>query len=87
MAATAVGLPIEDILGGDIGYLPLSVVPVSAGRTAPQTNVGAPEAEEQAEEQQGKSRPQSDLERHALHVQFARALREVHEAIRGNGGG
>ena len=50
MAARTVGLEIEEIPGGDVGYLPLNVVPVAseAGKPAP-TQAGAPEAEEQAQ--------------------------------------
>jgi len=49
VAARSVGLGIEDIPGGDTGYLPLSVIPITTepGRAA-QTQQGAPEAEQQA---------------------------------------
>ena len=55
MATATVGLDMPDIPGGDIGYLPLSAVPVSVDRTPATTDVGTPEAEQQAEEQQGKA--------------------------------
>jgi HK97 family phage portal protein len=54
MAARTVGLSIEDIPGGDMGYLPLNVVPVSSSAGKPDvTQQGAPEAVAQA--QQGKA--------------------------------
>jgi hypothetical protein len=55
MATATVGLDMPDIPGGDIGYLPLSVMPVSVDRTPMPTATGEPEAEQQAEEAQGKA--------------------------------
>jgi phage portal protein BeeE len=50
-AFEVVGLPVGDVPGGDVGYVPLGVLPV--GSSAPAEEQGereAPEAEEEAEE-------------------------------------
>ena len=59
LAARTVGLQVEDIPGGDVGYLPLSFVPVATSVAKPAvTQRGAPEAVTQS--QQGKAQKQSN---------------------------
>lgn len=46
VAFQTVGLPIEDVPGGDMGYVPLGVMPVGMAQGEERTEEGAAEAEE-----------------------------------------